>query len=441
MKRKKEISFVIVIVFWLFIALTAFAGTVQYTYDSLNRLTETEHDDGTVIEYTYDADGNRLTKVVTIPDSDGDGLPDALENTTCTDPNDPDTDKDGLPDGLEDTNHNGIVDLGETNPCDADTDDDGLLDGNAGSEDLNANGVVDPGETDPVNPDTDGDGIFDGTETGLTEPETEDTNISAGFFIADADPSTTTDPTDADSDDDGILDGNEDKNQDGLIDAASGETDPGNPDSDGDGILDGTETGLTEPQDPDATDQSKGFFIPDSDPSTTTDPTKADTDGDGLLDGDEDANKDGATNIDETSPASADTDGDGYSDGEEVSEGSDPNDPNSIPNNPPVANAGPDQTVEVGSGCMGTVTLNGSGSSDPDEDLLAYQWTWADEGLATGINPAVILPLGLTTVTLTVSDSEFSDSHTVDINVVDSTPHVVGITVPNSASRKLYNSL
>ena len=46
--------------------------------------------------------------------------------------------------------------------------------------------------TDPLNPDTDGDGIYDGTEYGLTTPESADTDLSAGFFVPDADPTTTT---------------------------------------------------------------------------------------------------------------------------------------------------------------------------------------------------------------------------------------------------------
>lgn len=42
------------------------AGSIQYTYDSLNRLTKVEREDGTAVEYTYDAAGNRLTKTVTV---------------------------------------------------------------------------------------------------------------------------------------------------------------------------------------------------------------------------------------------------------------------------------------------------------------------------------------------------------------------------------------
>lgn len=38
---------------------------ISYTYDALNRLTSETLRDGTQIEYTYDAVGNRLTKKVT----------------------------------------------------------------------------------------------------------------------------------------------------------------------------------------------------------------------------------------------------------------------------------------------------------------------------------------------------------------------------------------
>jgi len=45
----------------------AFAATVHYTYDELNRLTRVEYEDGTIIEYGYDAAGNRTSYKTTPP--------------------------------------------------------------------------------------------------------------------------------------------------------------------------------------------------------------------------------------------------------------------------------------------------------------------------------------------------------------------------------------
>jgi hypothetical protein len=90
-------------------------------------------------------------------------------------------------------------------------------------------------------------------------------------------------------------------------------------------------------------------------------------------------------------------------------------------NEPPTANAGPDQTVEQDSHDGTLVTLDGSGSTDDGlEQPLTYIWTWTD-GSVTGVSPSTTFPLGTTTVTLTVDDGEFTDSDTVDISVVDTT--------------------
>lgn len=51
--------------FCLLLATPVLAGTAQYTYDKLNRLTQVQYDDGATIQYTYDAAGNRLTQQVT----------------------------------------------------------------------------------------------------------------------------------------------------------------------------------------------------------------------------------------------------------------------------------------------------------------------------------------------------------------------------------------
>jgi hypothetical protein len=67
------------------------------------------------------------------------------------------------------------------------------------------------------------------------------------------------------------------------------------------------------------------------------------------------------------------------------------------------------------------VTLDGSGSSDPDGDALTYSWSGAF-GTASGVNPSVTLPLGTHTVTLSVDDGNGGTaSDTVAITVQDTT--------------------
>jgi predicted outer membrane repeat protein len=76
---------------------------------------------------------SRSTAVVVLerdaPDSDGDGVSDAVEALTGTDAADPDSDDDGVPDGSEDLNGDGGVDAGETDPREPDSDLDGFCDG------------------------------------------------------------------------------------------------------------------------------------------------------------------------------------------------------------------------------------------------------------------------------------------------------------------------
>ncbi|MFO8010707.1 MAG: PKD domain-containing protein [Dehalococcoidia bacterium] len=98
-------------------------------------------------------------------------------------------------------------------------------------------------------------------------------------------------------------------------------------------------------------------------------------------------------------------------------------------NNPPVASAGAPRTVEQTGPNGAKVTLDGSGSYDPDGDALMYNWSW-DAGLASGVRPAISLPPGETSITLTVSDGEKSDSDITVITVADSTPPQVMISSP-----------
>jgi hypothetical protein len=68
-----------------------------------------------------------------------------------------------------------------------------------------------------------------------------------------------------------------------------------------------------------------------------------------------------------------------------------------LPNTPPVARAGGPYSIVFGQG----VTLDGSGSTDPENDLLTYSWTInGHAGAATGVNPtlsaAQLTALGIT---------------------------------------------
>ena len=92
-------------------------------------------------------------------------------------------------------------------------------------------------------------------------------------------------------------------------------------------------------------------------------------------------------------------------------------------NTPPVADAGPDQALDqpaVDEEVL--VTLDGSGSHDPDGDpIVDYVWTGPfPEGGGTvhGVNPTVKLPVGTSTVSLVVNDGYAdSDPDTVDITI------------------------
>ena len=96
-------------------------------------------------------------------------------------------------------------------------------------------------------------------------------------------------------------------------------------------------------------------------------------------------------------------------------------------NKPPVANAGPDQVVEQTSPHGATITLDGTRSYDPDNDTLTYTWTWTG-GSASGAKPAVLMPAGISIVTLTVSDGQLTASDTVSITVQDTTPPEISAT-------------
>ena len=90
-------------------------------------------------------------------------------------------------------------------------------------------------------------------------------------------------------------------------------------------------------------------------------------------------------------------------------------------NEPPVANAGADQELtDADLDGLEVVSFNGSGSTDPDENIQTYSWSVNGEEIATGVNATAELAIGTTTVVLTVSDEEgLSDSDEVVISILE----------------------
>lgn len=88
---------------------------------------------------------------------------------------------------------------------------------------------------------------------------------------------------------------------------------------------------------------------------------------------------------------------------------------------PPVADAGQDQTVtDVDGDGQEMVTLDGSGSHDPDGTITAYEWDLDGDGNIdlTGSIVNATFGLGVHTVTLTVTDNDgLTDSDQVVVTV------------------------
>jgi PKD repeat protein len=75
----------------------------------------------------------------------------------------------------------------------------------------------------------------------------------------------------------------------------------------------------------------------------------------------------------------------------------------SCTNTPPIANAGPDQTVQT----LVNVSFNGSGSSDPDGSIASYAWNFGDGATGSGVAPShSYSSAAVYTVTLTVTDNQ-----------------------------------
>ncbi len=297
------------------------------------------------------------------PDTDGDGLPDALEvgwrNATIVGEAFTDTgygpNNTGAGNGVfdfNDANGNGVHDVGEASEPFTDSNSDGKYNpGTILTTDTNGDGVPNfRGDIDPP---------FFNTLDNLGKVPGVNT-ASEGGDRSKLLRGSMTDPNDSDTDHDGIPDGIEDANKNGWLDG-DGESIPGNFNP---WLARNWPNGKRDP----------------GEVWTETDPNNADTDGDGASDGyGEDKNFDGKIAGDtnnnrvwdsgelwtETDPLSADTDGDGLPDGWEIKYGLDPLD---------------NGTINMRTGLAGN-PVNGA-SGDPDSD----GFTNAQE-LANGTNP------------------------------------------------------
>ncbi len=107
---------------------------------------------------------------------------------------------------------------------------------------------------------------------------------------------------------------------------------------------------------------------------------------------------------------------------------------------PPVADASATEaTVISGNSLNAFAVLDGTRSSDPDGDRLEYLWlstlgSQPSTLLATGSVAVVVLPVGLTTVQLVVSDGVLSNTNSVTIEVLPAAEAVQRLIVRVASS-------
>jgi YD repeat-containing protein len=103
-----------------------------------------------------------------------------------------------------------------------------------------------------------------------------------------------------------------------------------------------------------------------------------------------------------------------------------------VPNQPPIANAGADQAASLGS----NVTLNGSASADPDTGPSPLTFSWVQKsgpsvaltGTSTASPTFTPATIGTYLFTLTVSDGLASASDEVKIDVVSNQANTLKVT-------------
>ncbi len=91
--------------------------------------------------------------------------------------------------------------------------------------------------------------------------------------------------------------------------------------------------------------------------------------------------------------------------------------------NPPIANAGKDQSVIVNS----TVTLDGSGSTDPDNNIVSYQWEQTDGPTVTltnanSVTSQFIAPITGSTLTFKLTVIDATGLQSTDTCIISVSP-------------------
>jgi hypothetical protein len=186
-------------------------------------------------------------------DSDGDGIPDGVDN--C--PNNNDCNNNGVPDGQEgnpaqDSDGDGVPDANDPCPQLTDCDGDGIPDGIdpcPAAADCDGDGLPDPQDPCPIVVDCDNDGLPDGSDPNPTNPDSDGDGTPDGSDPTPNGPGPDTDgdglpdaddpcPTVADCDGDGTPDGT-DPTPEGPDSDGDGDPDTEDPDDDGDGVPDG----------------------------------------------------------------------------------------------------------------------------------------------------------------------------------------------------------
>ena len=105
----------------------------------------------------------------------------------------------------------------------------------------------------------------------------------------------------------------------------------------------------------------------------------------------------------------------------------------------PIADAGPDDTVvdDDGNGTA-TVTLDGSGSTDPDGSISLHEWFEGGSSLGTGVTLPVVLAVGVHTIELMVTDNEGATG--IDEVVIDVDGPPLAAAGPDQVTRDTDNS-